>query len=508
MSYQLIQSLYPDSFIKAYSNDSECWCFPGRLKRAFSQAFQMLLSDRFGSYLVTPENQEVVISFREESVEQCKTYEPDTFAKGIKPKKDVEHKVIVRFIPNCTIEDTTDLLTPLKALKEEENNNKKNVKINYPDTLFIIYPNRRVAALFEWYVANVHSPSPGQSLYVYNVRDQYWMRKYEYLPLDPSHVYGLDDKFEMFDRDFNIIHNKIGLLHKVGKSCSLNYFFYGPPGVGKSSLCRAIATKYKLDMYVANLKDAKNIEDSDAIKSILSPIKMIFEEKEEQEEKPCLNEDVCGTDDDCYYDGAYDRITNPSKNRYIIVMIEDFDRYLENCNNEDMSNILNAVDGVEPNDGIIRFFSANNTDAIRLNKAFLTRMNGIWKFDLNKEESMLQRVNELFTTPMKLKEEDVTNEEERNENVQSLYVKKAVSFELSLREVTNHLCRFIMSDDGIIQAYKDLIRFVEEKEIKVMSDAVVINTKKEENEKTEDKKDEEEKEVEKKEPSTSTTESK
>jgi len=138
-----------------------------------------------------------------------------------------------------------------------------------------------------------------------------------------------------------------------------------------------------------------------------------------------------------------------------------------------MSNILNSIDGVEPSDGVIRFFSANNTETVKLNKAFLTRMNGIWKFDLNTMDSITKRINELFPLA-----KDIVLPVEENPKQQILseqYAEKALHFELSLREITNHLCRYLMDElNGLKEALLDLDRFVKEKEIFTESDEVTL----------------------------------
>ena len=362
----------------------------------------------------------------------------------------VKHSLAVYYVPSREIERPAENGSTTRAI--------------YPESILIVYPTRRVQNLVEWYVNNARSPKPGRNLYAYNVKEEYWMRKYQYIELEQSHVYGIDDKFDMFERDFNIIHQKIDKLHKVGKSCSLNYFVHGPPGTGKSSFARAIATKYNLDIYTANLKDCQHIKDSDAVKTILTPSKIIFKQAaEEKKEFECSD-----CDEECY--DECETVVNPKQNQYYVVLIEDFDRYLDSCTANEMSNILNSIDGVEPSDGVIRFFSANNTEDIKLNKAFLSRMNGIWHFNLNDKESIKKRVFELFETP-------IYPENSKEITIQELYTEKASNHKLSLREITNHLCRFLMDEvSGIKSAFEDIDRFVSEKDIKVESDAVVLNS--------------------------------
>lgn len=328
--YKNLLAQYPHPhIIRGYANDSQCWCFPSRLVRAFPKEFSMTLTDDYHIHMIGNEEKEFVLDFSEGLILKCKTYSDNTFIRGVKPNPAVSHRVIVRYFPASEIEGSCRELLGI--------GDKEKTVARYKESVFVIYPNKKVEALFEWYVDNVRSPERGRNLYAYNVKEEYWMRKYQYVGLDQEHVFGLDDKFDMFERDFTIIHKKIELLHKVGKSCSLNYFLHGPPGTGKSSFAKCVATKYNLDIYTANLKDAKHIKDSDAIKSILSPRKMIFKEEPERDNSECSN-GGCGDDD--YDECDYDKIINPGKHEYVVVLIEDFDRYLNSCNSEEMSNVV------------------------------------------------------------------------------------------------------------------------------------------------------------------------
>ncbi len=82
-----------------------------------------------------------------------------------------------------------------------------------------------------------------------------------------------------------------------------------------------------------------------------------------------------------------------------VVIFEDFDRYLSNMkegSGNTIADILNALDGVDSNNEVMRFFTCNNPDIVRLNLAFMTRMNGTFKFDYPKFTELKERFNTLI----------------------------------------------------------------------------------------------------------------
>src|SRR5204862_4186005 len=84
-----------------------------------------------------------------------------------------------------------------------------------------------------------------------------------------------------------------------------------------------------------------------------------------------------------------------SSSDFKLVLLEDFDRYLKD-NHSSMSSILNALDGIFPSFGVIRFFSANTTNIISKNKALQTRLNRIFYFDKPNKEQFIKQVENVY----------------------------------------------------------------------------------------------------------------
>lgn len=147
---------------------------------------------------------------------------------------------------------------------------------------------------------------------------------------------------------------KYGIMYKR------NYLFYGKPGTGKTSLCNALATRLKRNIYIMTF-DPK-MADSDLLRavSIIDGKKSIL-----------LYEDV-----DCIFQ---DRTTNM------------------NNSNITFSGLLNALDGVSKAKGLISIITSNYIK--QLDPALLRpgRIDMMIRFDTISKEQIIGMM-ELFNT--------------------------------------------------------------------------------------------------------------
>jgi SpoVK/Ycf46/Vps4 family AAA+-type ATPase len=141
------------------------------------------------------------------------------------------------------------------------------------------------------------------------------------------------------------------------------------------------------------------------------------------------------------------KIASPFK----LVLLEDFDRYLDNNkgNNATMSSILNALDGVFSAVNVIRFFSANDPEIINKNCALSSRMNRILLFELPNIDQARKQIYRVYTDNLD------------HDLVDKLAI-KFVNNRLSMRYITNYLCRFLDENDKLLTAYDNFDKFIDE----------------------------------------------
>lgn len=128
------------------------------------------------------------------------------------------------------------------------------------------------------------------------------------------------------------VHEKhADFLQSIGESKSINILLYGPPGCGKTTLWKLIVSLR------ARIVGIVRHTDITVGKATLSP------------NTYCIN----------------------------TVVIEDFDRWLKINPGADIAQILNALDGIDDNEGsFLRFFTCNDPTLIIENKALLDRFYG------------------------------------------------------------------------------------------------------------------------------------
>ncbi len=269
-------------------------------------------------------------------------------------------------------------------------------------------------------------PNPCKVMVWNNDYGQYRESEYDIENQSQDSLIGLDDFFNQMERDLRAIIERETLARKLGADSGFNYLIYGPPGTGKTSSIKALTRKMKLPAYYCNMA---NMHRSSIIHAM-----------------------------------------NPKdKNKIRIVLCEDFDRYIKNCQNDShMSDLLNALDGIHSTLGTIRIFSANMPEIALVDTALRSRIARFIKFDLPTNNMILGHLNKVFPD----------HEADANE-----FVKLVDGMNLSIREINHYLSRFIIDNDPLKEAivkFPDWLK--EQNEIKALEESKKLEKEKKEKE--------------------------
>lgn len=190
---------------------------------------------------------------------------------------------------------------------------------------------------------------------IYNYGIHGWQKTGSINSYTSDCLVGYQDYLSDIEQTIKIHIDNMELLTSIGEARSLNFTLHGPPGVGKTTLIKTVAST----MHIPVCMVKPDHVNTDAITQILNPV-------------------ING---------------NPSKT--VIVVFEDFDRFLtrnqaatESC----MSQLLNALDGFEDNANVIRFFSANQSQVLFDKPALVNRMSNVYEFTYPKREAFNEKL--------------------------------------------------------------------------------------------------------------------
>jgi SpoVK/Ycf46/Vps4 family AAA+-type ATPase len=115
-----------------------------------------------------------------------------------------------------------------------------------------------------------------------------------------------------------------------------------------------------------------------------------------------------------------------------------------------MSTVLNAMDGVMPAFGVIRFFSANDPNVIASNEALASRFHRLLYFDKPKFGQIKEQIKRVY----------------KNSRIDSIllgiFSGTVDKYNLNMRQITDFLCRFLDEEDPLKEAVNNLESWIDE----------------------------------------------
>lgn len=220
-------------------------------------------------------------------------------------------------------------------------------------------------------------------------------------------IFGYDSYIDQIEKDItnHIKYNEF--LKELGEVRSINYLLYGPPGTGKTSLIRAVASKLGCAVFIVN---AGNIK-VDQITSVLSPNK-----------------------------------ATETKCKVKLLLFEDFDRFLQMDKVDTvLSGLLNTLDGFDDKGDTVRFFTANNKEAIFKIDALINRMSSKFEFYFPTIEIFRGKLRRFLTFHS-------TYDNNKAEEFLELVMKQNVT----VRPFVNYVIRYLFEPDCLDQMIKNI----------------------------------------------------
>lgn len=214
-------------------------------------------------------------------------------------------------------------------------------------------------------------------------------------------LYGLDDHFANIEKDMITMKKQSDFMKKrMGLTSGTNVLLYGPPGTGKTSFVKCFSHNHNFPIFLCNL----DMISANQMCNALNP-----------------NAD------------------NISK--YKVVLVEDFDLYISgHAGSERLSELLNALDGIQSASNVIRFFSVNNPELVLQQNALQSRMRRMLYFGPPSETIILKYFQDLF--PLSQVEQKLRID----------FCRQIISNNITMRPLALYLSRFLEEPDPLQSA--------------------------------------------------------
>jgi DNA polymerase III delta prime subunit len=252
-----------------------------------------------------------------------------------------------------------------------------------------------------------------RKIYRYDAMQGHWRLNESYTNSVQDNLVGYDHYLELLEKDIDNYLKHREFLASIGEVKSSNHLLYGPPGLGKTTLIKTLASKKNYPIYIVN----PNNLNMSQLNNILSP------------------KSQCGDN-------------SPMK----IVLFEDFDRFLSVASvSSCMSSILNALDGLDDSSQVIRFFTGNDCDVIFSNEALINRMSTKLQFHYPTKDMFAGKLTRMLTY--------YTNKGAVLDAVKiDKFLDLVTAMKITLRPFTNYIIRYMFNDTYL----DDLIEHVNE----------------------------------------------